>query len=183
MNKGEKEYDDHLPKMCLSFANLIEEKGKYNGCNWEMVELEVVQTCTFVPKETPYVEGGQACLRVVFLPVYSFGAAHWPALSGGNKAALSEEAPVVDTQKTRSPLLTPGGPSLRSGGEQSEASAGASSAPGHWALQPKEPGSFPRKRQRKCLLQRGPGSHRAQRGQTSCSPKGLEVKDLSPTRI
>lgn len=112
VNKGEKEYDDHLPKMCLSFANLKEKKGKYNGCNWEMVKLEVV------PKETQDVEGRQACV-LYFCSRLFLRSGHWLTLSGGNKAASVRGGSCGrHTKDTCSHLLPPGGPSLRGRGEQ-----------------------------------------------------------------
>lgn len=60
-----KKNDYQLPKMCLSFANLKEKKGKYNGCNWEVVTLEVVQTCTFVPKRPSTWKAGRRA-RVLY---------------------------------------------------------------------------------------------------------------------
>lgn len=51
-----------LKRVCLL---LTLKKGKYSGCNWEMVKLEVVQTCPLVPKEIQ--RGRMAGLHVTFL--------------------------------------------------------------------------------------------------------------------
>lgn len=155
--------------MCLSFANLKEKKGKYNGCNWEVVTLEVVQTCTFVPKETQYMEGRQACPRVVFLlssvpPERPIGYRS----SGGSKAASVRRGSCWSIHKRHvfpsanygvtSPAWTCG--------EQSEASA-AESWRSIFSRRLPVTSHFSR---------RNRGSHRAHWGQTSCYPRDLKEK-------
>lgn len=161
-----KKNDYQLPKMCLSFANL-KEKGKYNGCNWEVVTLEVVQTCTFVPKRPSTWKAGRRARVLYFCSrLFLRSGPLVTARVEEVKLLLSAEALAGRyTKDTCSRLLTVGVTSPAwTCGEQSEASAAES-----WRS------IFSRRLPVTIhFSRRNRGSHRAHWGQTSCYPRDLK---------